>query len=176
MLRKGNIMSIEISGSIEKQEIQKSLEKYNSYIPNDYINFLSKSNGIFISGKSYCVIPFRKVDDKEISFQELYGIKTNNVEFDLDNINDIRVEIKNFSNPIIIAGDPGGNFFLFSGNRSDNKIYYWDRAHIHLDNNYDYPEKDEEGNIYIFSNSFNEFYDLIIKNLGGDISIIQKNL
>lgn len=169
-------MSIEISGSIEKQEARKILEKYNSYIPNDYIEFLSKSNGIFINGNSYCVIPFSKVDDKEVSFQELYGIKTNNIEFDLENINGIRLDITSFNNPIIIAGDPGGNFFLFSGNQNDNKIYYWDRSHIHLDNNSDYPEKNEEGNIYIFSNNFNEFYELIIKNLGGDTSIIRKNL
>lgn len=169
-------MSIEISGSIEKQEVRKILEKYNSYIPNDYIDFLSKSNGIFINGNSYCVIPFSKVDDKEVSFQELYGIKTNNVEFDFENINNIRLDITRFNNPIIIAGDPGGNFFLFSGNQNDNKIYYWDSTHIHLNNNSDYPEKNEEGNIYIFSNNFNEFYELIIKNLGGDTSIIRKDL
>lgn len=169
-------MSVQMSCAFDKEDIKKTLGKYNSWVPDSYIDFLSQSNGMFINGDSYCVIPFSKVDSKEISVQEIYGVRARNIEFDLDNNNRFRDDIMAFQNPLIIAGDPGGNFFLFSGNQDDDAVYYWDRAHIHFEHCYDYPEGNEEGNIYKLSNSFNGFYKLIMRNVGGDISIVTQCL
>jgi hypothetical protein len=130
-----------------------------------------KHNGLFIGDKSYCDIPFIKVDDEQFAFQELYAIDAENSGMDLIQCNEISDEITAFADPIVIGADPGGNFFIINCNKNDDSIYYWDREHIHYDNNYDYGEKDEEGNIYKIYSSFSEFYDAIILNTGGDKTI-----
>lgn len=166
-------MAIEIHHGISNLDIGKISNLYGIIFPESYINFLSNYNGLFIGSNSYCTIPCLKVDDGEIEFQELYGIDTSSPLFDLTKVNNVRDEIVVFENPFIIGADPGGNFFLFSGNKNDNAIYYWDRTHIHFGNGFDYHEVNEEGNIYMIFENFSDFYDAIMSNVDGDTNIIK---
>ncbi|EJH7013303.1 SMI1/KNR4 family protein [Salmonella enterica] len=164
-------MTIEVSHGVSRLEIEKISSQYGIFFSDDYQDFLFNYNGLFVGNNSYCTIPFSKVDDGNIDFQELYGINSSNPLFDLANVNDIRDEINVFKNPFIIGADPGGNLFLFSGNDNDDAIYYWDRAHIHFDDNFDYHEVNEEGNVYRISDNFTTFYNEIMLNINGDKSI-----
>ncbi|MBC0549402.1 SMI1/KNR4 family protein [Escherichia coli] len=166
-------MAIEISHGISNLDIEKISSLYGITFPNSYINFLSNYNGLFIGSNSYCSIPCLKVDDGEIEFQELYGINTSNPLFDLTKVNNIRDEMVVFKQPFIIGADSGDNFFLFSGNKNDAAIYYWDRTHIHFGDGFDYHEVNEEGNIYMIFEDFSDFYNAIISNVGGENNIIK---
>lgn len=144
---------------------------FGNGICEDYIRFIKNKNGMFLDGGSYCTIPFSKVDDKAIGFQELYGLKATNKNMDIEIANrNFSDEIQQIEKPIIIGGDSGGNFFVLSSSKNDSKVYYWDRAHIHFDCAYDFEEVDEEGNLYILANSYSEFTSLIDANIEGDKS------
>ncbi|AYH03384.1 SMI1/KNR4 family protein [Pectobacterium parmentieri] len=169
-------MAIKLSIGIDYSDVKDVESKYGIIFPSDYIDFLTKYNGIYIGAGSYCTIPFSKVDDGEIDFQEMYGINTINPSFDLLRANDIRNEVVVLDNPFIIGSDPGGNPFFINCEKSDSAVYYWDRTHIHFDNNFDYQETNEEGNIYKLSDSFYKFYDFIMVNVGGDKKTIKEHL
>src|SRR5690606_31047927 len=122
--------------------------RYGINLPKDYFDFLTLVNGMFIGTSSYCTIPFSKVDNGEVDFQEMYGIDTKNESLDLDKANEVRNEVSAFDNPFVIGADPGGNLFLINGSGCDMSIYYWDRNHIHFDDGFSHQELSGEGNIY----------------------------
>ncbi|AUQ24811.1 SMI1/KNR4 family protein [Dickeya zeae] len=169
-------MAIKISIGIDYLDVKDVESKCGVNFPHDYVDFLTKYNGMFIDAGSYCTIPFSKVDNGDIDFQEVYGINAINLGFDLLRANDIRDEVMVFDNPFVIGADPGGNPFLMNCNSSDSAVYYWDRTHIHSDDGFDYQEVNEEGNIYKISDSFTDFYNAIMLNVGGDVNIIKERL
>ena len=169
-------MTIKLSVGTSPSEVEKIQSRYNVVFSNEYYEFLVKNNGMFLGDGAYCTMPFYKVDDGEIAFLELYGIGTINKNLDLDNANVIIDEIKALKNPFVIGADPGGNIFLINGDENDVSIYYWDREHIHFDSNPDYPEYEEEGDIYKFSDSFSEFYERIISYSGGNKTLLKEKL
>ncbi|MFP1863783.1 SMI1/KNR4 family protein [Lonsdalea quercina] len=169
-------MAIKISIGTDYLDVQDIESKYGVNLSHDYVDFLTKRNGMFIDTGSYCTIPFLKVDNGDIDFQELYGVNTINPGFDLARANEIRDEIMVFDNPFIIGADPGGNPFLINCNSNDAAVYYWDRTHIHYDDGFDYGEINDEGNIYKVFDSFSDFYDAINLNIGGDVNIVKERL
>lgn len=168
------MMTVKMSIGIDLSEVEKVQEKHSVVFPLDYINFLKQHNGMFVGEGGYCTIPFSKVDDEEIEFQELYGIKLKNKNLDLDNANKVRDEVEALDEPFVIGSDPGGNLFLINGNKGP--VYYWDRNHIHIDSRPDFPEKEEEGDIYKVSDSFSDFYECIILHLGGNKEVVEEFL
>lgn len=171
-------MAITLSLGIEQFEVKNLEKEYRLSLPSDYIDFLTRHNGLFLRDKSYSNLSFHKVDDGEVSFQALFGIKMSNDNFDLAYINKYRDEVIALDNPFIIGEDPGGNLFLLNGNGRDHSIYYWDRTHLHLsdEGHPDYPEKNEEGDIYTFFESFDKFYRTIISSVEGDTDIVEEQL
>lgn len=167
-------MTVKMSIGTDLLEIEKIQEEYDIAFPVDYIYFLNNYNGMFVGDGGYCTMPFSKVDDSEIEFQELYGINSINKNFDLYNANKVRDEVIALASPFVIGSDPGGNLFLIDGD--NGPVYYWDRTHMHFDSNPDFPEKEEEGDIYKFSDSFTDFYECIVSHLGGNKDIVEVHL
>ncbi|HDS9625155.1 TPA: SMI1/KNR4 family protein, partial [Enterobacter asburiae] len=57
--------------------------------------------------------------------------------------------------------DPGGNFYLILNGSESQGVYYWDRTHLHAEDDiqlFETPEQNGCGNIYKITNSFTEFY------------------
>ena len=163
-------MPIELSQGVGVERLKKFQNEIGFFLPSEYVDFLVNFNGMFIGDGTYCDIPFTKVDNGKISFQELYSVDAQSAGMDLIEQNEIQDEVEAFKSPFIIGADPGGNFFLVNCDGHDTSIYYWDRSHIHYDNNYDFAEMDEEGNIYKAFSSFIEFHNAIMNNVGGDVS------
>ncbi|SHO59242.1 hypothetical protein VQ7734_05022 [Vibrio quintilis] len=105
----------------------------------------------------------------------LFGISTNEEPYDIEAENYIRDEIEYFDNPLIIGSNSSNNYYVINCDNNDESVYCWDRTHIHYDDNYDYAEVDEEGKIYKFSDTFDEFFDAIFNNIGEekDIQIVK---
>ncbi|MBM7070939.1 SMI1/KNR4 family protein [Shewanella sp. 202IG2-18] len=141
-------------------------------LPKDYSKFLEEHNGLILTDGTYCNLPFIKVDDQQIGFFILYSVDAQNERYDLENNNDYSDELEeHFQKALIIGDDVGGNFYVLDCKCESGVVYYWDRARIHLDEGYDIPEVDEEGNLYKVCNSFNEFYELIMSNVSGNRDI-----
>ena len=165
-------MTIIYSLGTTDPEVSRIKSLFGDGICKDYLEFMKEKNGLFLYRDSFCEIPFEQVDDKFISFLGLYGISPENECLDIEVVNDkFSDEIEFIEKPIIIGSDPGGNFFILSSRGDDCNVYYWDRAHIHFEGNYDFAEVNEEGNVYILANSFNEFLSLIEKNIEGNKEI-----
>lgn len=164
-------MSIIKSVGIDAGELKKIVDFYNVVLPSDYMDFLTRENGMIIGSGSYCTIPFSKVDDGQIDFQELFGIGTVSPLLDLFKVNEYRDEITELANPLIIGADPGGNFFVMNCKFNDEAIYYWDRGHIHYNDFPDHPEQDGQGNIYKLYDSFASFYKAILTYVEGDKNV-----
>ena len=65
---------------------------------------------------------------------------------------------------LIIGDDPGGNFYLILNGSESQGVYYWDRTHLHAEDDiqeFEIAEQNECGNIYKITNSFTEFYKKI---------------
>ena len=165
-------MTIIYSMGTTDTEVSRIKSLFGDGICKDYLDFMKEKNGLFLYRDSFCEIPFDKVDDKFISFLGLYGIIPENEYLDIEVVNGkFSDEIEAIEKPIIIGSDPGGNFFILSSSSDDDNVYYWDRAHIHFDCNFDFKEVNEEGNIYILSNSFDDFLSLIERNVEGNKEI-----
>lgn len=169
-------MPIIVSSGVSDQDINSISQRFSVVLPADYILFLREYNGLFIGEGSYCTLPFIKVDNLEIDFQELYGIDLNNPTLDLINANSISDEVILLDNPFVIGADPGGNPFIINGNGHDEAIYYWDRTHLHNATHCDYHEVNEEGNLYKAFDTFSEFYNIIMNTVGGDCELKEKQL
>ncbi|WP_073586650.1 SMI1/KNR4 family protein [Vibrio quintilis] len=160
---------------MSKSEIEIFSKKHDLNLPKGCISFLLKYNGAFVSPPSYCSLPFPKIDGEEIDFSMLFGISTNEEPYDIEAENYIRDEIEYFDNPLIIGSNSSNNYYVINCDNNDESVYCWDRTHIHYDDNYDYAEVDEEGKIYKFSDTFDEFFDAIFNNIGEekDIQIVK---
>lgn len=163
-------MAVIMSTGTSLDEINRLQLKSGVILAPDYIDFLLKFNGMFIGNDSYCTMEFSTMENKEIDFQELYGIKTKNINFDIIEANKIRDEVLALEKPFVIGADPGGNPFLINGTGNDSRIYYWDRTHLNIESIPDYLEKEEEGDIYIYTATFTDFYRIIRSSIGGDVN------
>jgi len=162
-------MSIVYGNGLNNKEITEIANKYSIKLPMDYINFLTKHNGLAVRDSHACDIQYNNIDNGFISFDALFGVGFINKNFDLNEINDDYLdEISFITGCFIIGVDPGDNLYVLinNENKNDNGVYYWDRTHLHADDevqNYHFKEVNECGNLYTVSNSFNDFLKLILK-------------
>ena len=125
----------------------------------------------FYFGGSCCTIPFSKVDNGEIDFQELYGIDAKNPSLNLINANDITDEVVCFDSPFVIGADPGGNPFIINCSGNDGSVYYWDRTHLHDDNIVIITTLVKRA---VHIKRLKTLVSSIMKNVGGDNSLIKE--
>lgn len=138
-----------------------------SGLPNQYIDFYKKTNGIIFTDSDEFSFYLTEIDD-EISLEALFQIDTKNVNFDLlvmqreigDDLPDVFW---------IIGGDAGGNFYLL--HRHTQQIWYWDRTCLY---GCDRLTEREIGQYYAMKMSFYELLTLIFQQIE-QCKIIIKN-
>ncbi|MCP1418456.1 hypothetical protein J3D47_002699 [Pseudomonas laurylsulfativorans] len=143
----------------------------------DYRAFLCKMNGFYLTAPDYAQIPLSAVGEGVISFDRFFGLLPDGNCSDVICFNKEFIEELDFLDEAVAIGeDGGGNPFVMVGKRGEKGVYYWDRTHLHesdLKNYFDIPEQNDCGNLFFVSGSFVEFYDLIIKSVGGSPAFIE---
>jgi hypothetical protein len=107
-------------------------------------------------------LEYEGVDDRVIAFYALFGINMKNPNHDIFRQNENFLNELDFIDAkLIIGDDPGGNFYLILNGSESQGVYYWDRTHLHAEDDiqlFETPEQNGCGNIYKITNSFTEFY------------------
>jgi hypothetical protein len=146
-------------------------------LPVGYREFLCKMNGFYMTAPDYAQIPLNAVDEGVISFDRFFGLLPEEECNDVISFNKEFIEELNFLDEAVAIGeDGGGNPYVMVGHRGEKGVYYWDRTHLHesdLKNDFDIPEQNDCGNLFFVSEGFVEFYNLIIKSVGGVPSFIE---
>ncbi|NIF24410.1 SMI1/KNR4 family protein [Candidatus Pantoea multigeneris] len=148
-------------------EIHSLEMKYNTRLPDDYRKFLEKKNGFVVKSPDFSELHYDGVDEGIIAFHGLFGIETQN------HYNDVYYHNDNFLNEVdflkekmIIGDDPGGNYFLIINIDNKTGVYYWDRTHLHSEDDiqiFAIPEKNDSGNIYKITDDFTSFYKMVLQ-------------
>ena len=133
----------------------KNLEKVlNIKFPNDYKNFLLKTNGGSIPNDNTNEIVLKNIG-KIINIDILYGVNTDNSCFDIEYwtkkyIDDL------FEKTVIIGDSLQNGFIVMICDGNNDGVYYYDDS-------YYFDESNDENNVYIISKNFTEFLDMIVK-------------
>lgn len=158
-------MPISCGKALSDSEIHSLEIKYNITLPDDYRDFLKKKNGFVVKSPDFSELAYNGVDEGVIAFHALFGIKTQNNYNDIDYHNDNFLnEIDFLKEKIIIGDDPGGNYFLIVNIDNKKGIYYWDRTHLHSEDDiqtFEIAGKNDSGNIYKVTDDFSSFYKLV---------------
>ena len=146
--------AIKSFGKTDENDI-KSLEKVlNIRFPNDYKDFLLKTNGGSIPNDNTNEIVLKNIG-KIINIDILYGVNTDNSCFDIEYwtkkyIDDL------FEKTVIIGDSLQSGFIVMICDGNNDGVYYYDDS-------YYFDESNDENNVYIISNNFTEFLDMIVK-------------
>ena len=130
--------AIKSFGKTDENDI-KSLEKVlNIRFPNDNTNEIVLKN-----------------IGKIINIDILYGVNTENSCFDIEYwtkkyIDDL------FEKTVIIGDSLQNGFIVMICDGNNDGVYYYDDS-------YYFDESNDENNVYIISNNFTEFLDMIVK-------------
>ncbi|MDK2355463.1 SMI1/KNR4 family protein [Enterobacter hormaechei] len=150
-----------------KDELRILEAKFNFGLPEDYKEFLRFKNGFVVKSPDFCELEYECVDEGVIAFYALFGINMKNPNHDIFRQNKCFLnELDFIDDKLIIGGDPGGNFYLILNGSESQGVYYWDRTHLHADDDiqyFEFAEQNECGNIYKITNSFTEFHKIICK-------------
>lgn len=151
-----------------KNAILPLLKTINFSAPEEYLDFLQKKNGLVVKSPDYCNLPYPGVDQGEVAFSALFGINTCNKYYDLKYNNDEFLEELGFlSDALLIGDDPGGNYFVLMNGAGREGVYYWDRTHLHAEDDiqqFDIAEQQEGGNLYKVAADFTTFYQMVLQN------------
>ncbi|TDB58201.1 SMI1/KNR4 family protein [Photorhabdus khanii] len=152
--------------NIDNSEILSIEQHYSIILPESYRAFLKKYNGFYVEDPDACNLTYHGVDDGEIAFDSLFGINIENENFNLIEMNNNYLdELLFIKNSFIIGTDPGGNFYILVTEGKHEGVYYWDRTHLHVEDDVQdiaFSEVDECGNLYKVSHSFEEFFKQIL--------------
>ena len=158
-------MPISCGQSKTKDEIRILEEKFKVSLPEDYKEFLSLKNGFVVKSPDFCELEYVDVDEGIIAFHALFGMNMKNPNHDIFRQNENFLnELDFIVDKLIIVDDSGDNFYLILNGIKSQGVYYWDRTHLHAEDDiqkFDIAEKNECGNIYRISNDFTDFYERI---------------
>ena len=94
---------------MKKVFLQELMEYFDS-LPEDYLRFYEKYNGLIITDPDYLDIEFSTLNGLEISFDAILEVSSENDSYDLLSINkELGSDLPN-SRFIIIGSDPGGKY------------------------------------------------------------------
>ncbi|MDV5356879.1 SMI1/KNR4 family protein [Enterobacter asburiae] len=151
-----------------KNAILPLLTTFSFSAPEAYLDFLQLLNGLAVKSPDYCNLPYHGVERGEVAFSALFGIDTRNKYYDLKYYNDEFLEELDFlSGALLIGDDPGGNFFVLINGGDREGVYYWDRTHLHCEDDiqqFDIAEQQECGNLYKVAPDFTIFYQMILQH------------
>jgi len=158
-------MPISCGRSVTDAEINTLEKEYNIRLPEDYKKFLERDNGFVVKSPDFSEIDYDGVDEGIIAFYALFGLGAKNHNHDIKHHNDNYLDELDFiEDKIIIGDDPGGNYFLLINGDNKKGVFYWDRTHLHAEDdiqNFEIAEENECGNIYRITDNFSDFYEKI---------------
>ena len=171
-------MPISCGISTEETEVQTLEERYNIYLPEDYRDFLRVKNGFVVKTPDFVELEYAGVDEGVIAFYALFGLGTQNLNHDIFYHNDERlIELSFINDKLIIGDDPGGNYFILLNGRNKKGIFYWDRTHLHAEDeiqDFEISEYKECGNIYKICDSFALFFESVsAKTISNGMQVIK---
>lgn len=148
-------MSFERYGSLTLEQIKETEEKIGHKFPDDYKEFLLKTNGgqfQLLTDDDVHDFYVDPIDEENICIDSFYGVGKEacnylvifNQEYDYAS-----------EGCIIIGGTLSHGFMVYDylGNLYDKKaIYFWD-----LNNSY---KASKDGNVYFVANNFNELLEM----------------
>ena len=150
------IMAFEKNGSLTIEQIKEAEEKLGHKFPDDYKEFLLKTNGgriDFVSDDvdhSFHVDP---IDEEDVCIDSLYGVG----EDALDLLIKYNKEYGEETGGCIIIGDTLSHGFItydyLGVVEEEGGIYFWDDT-------WTYEPSNEECNLYFVANDFNELLKL----------------
>jgi hypothetical protein len=163
-----------LSGS-EISYIESRLQRK---LPEDYKDFLSRSNGLYLTEPDFGQLSLTSVDEQFVSFDRFFGLIPTEECNDLVSFNKEFIDELSFLQEVIAVGeDGGGNPYVIVGEPGREGVYYWDRTHLHegeTSNNFDIQEQGDCGNLFYFGKKFEDFYSLLIRSLGGSPQFIEE--
>ncbi|MFA0814296.1 MAG: SMI1/KNR4 family protein [Anaerofustis sp.] len=144
-------MNIKSNGNATPDQIASMQNRFSVDLPDDYKEFLKKTNGGICSLNEQNNI-FVKQANESISVLVLYGIETNedaaSVNYWMDQY---RSEIQT---DMLIIGDSTANGFFVMDCGAKGAIYYWDDS-------YTFACSDDEQNTYRIADNFSAFVQII---------------
>lgn len=160
-------MPISCGKPANKDGIKILEAKFKISLPEDYKEFLRLKNGFVVKSPDFCELEYEGVDEGVIAFYALFGMNMKKPNHDIFRQNDnFLSELDFIDDKLIICDDPGGNFYLILNGSENQGLYYWDKTHLHAEDDlqeYELAEQNECGNIYKITNSFTEFHKRICK-------------
>lgn len=161
-------MPISCGNRVTNAEIMVLEKEYNILLPEDYKEFLERNNGFVVKSPDFSEIDYEGVDEGIIAFYSLFGLGTKNHDHDIKHHNDYYLDELNFiEDKLIIGDDPGGNYFVLINGNNKKGIFYWDRTHLHDEDDiqsFEIAEENESGNLYRVINEFSDFFKKISEN------------
>lgn len=159
-------MSFLYNPGLSDADIQGLEQRLKKSLPSDYRDFLKKRNGIYLTAPDYVSLPLDKVDEGRIAFDRLFGLMPDEASSDLLAFNEEFInELSFLGSSIAIGEDGGGNPFVWVAEAGKEGLYYWDRTHLHGNNDkngFDIAEHDGCGNLFFLAPDFKTFFELII--------------
>lgn len=147
-------MAFEKNGTLTMDQIKEAEEKIGHKIPEDYKQFLLKTNGgrvDFVSDEVDHKFHIDLIDEDDIWLDSLYGIG----ESALNWLVYFNKEYGHETKGCLIVGDTLCHGFIlydYLGVWSSGGIYFWDDKHEY--------EASSDGNLYFVANNFNEFMEM----------------
>ena len=141
-------------GKVKKGYIAEIEKKFDVILPNDYKKFLSNYNGGTVSNNEFNEIHLDDVNGN-INIEVLYGIHTGNSNSDIEYWTNEYVE--DLLEKTIIIGDSlqHGLIVLICDGSNDGIYYFDDSYHFDISN--------DESNVYLIADTFDEFWKLLNK-------------
>lgn len=141
---------LEIFGTLSKEEIISIENTLEIIFPDDYKDFLSKSNGGYPKS-GYFVIKNSNLTD-ELLVNSFLG-KSKDENFDIIGWN------KEFAYELPLATfifgvEYGGGMFIQILEGEDKGVYFWD-------SNFGLPGTTEDSNVFFLANTFSDFLSMI---------------
>lgn len=138
---------------ITNDDIVEIEKMFDILLPNDYKKFLLNYNGASVNNE--CNELYLDDINEIINIDVLYGIHTGDSNFDIEYwtneyMNDL------LEKTVIIGDSLQHGFIVLICDGSNNGVYYYDDS-------YYFDSSNDKSNVYLISNTFDEFWKLLSK-------------
>jgi hypothetical protein len=146
-------MAIAKFGTSKIEYVKAFEEKYHLQLPNDYINFLLKYNGGVVEKDQNCKVFVTSLNET-IHLDVLFGIGTGHENANIDTwMSMFRDDM--IDGTVIIGDSVEHGFLVLVCAGDDAGICYWDHS-------YEFPNSNDESNMYFITNTFTDFVKVLL--------------
>lgn len=143
-----------VFGRSSQESILDLERKYSLKLPDDYIDFLKKTNGGVLKKNDFNKITIENISSS-IIVDVLYGTDTGERASDISTWMDKHVE-ELVEDTIIIGDDLGHGFIVMICSGEFSGVYFWDDSYF-------FNKSTDDENTYWIAGSFSEFLALLNK-------------